>query len=69
MFFFLREFLDDLGVWYLIILGAISIAVVLVEPRGIWGLIRRFLPGDLIPVGHGPGRGNGGAEKSGAPGG
>ncbi|WP_377300147.1 branched-chain amino acid ABC transporter permease [Rhizobium halophytocola] len=54
VFFFLRESLADLGVWQFIILGAVSIAVILVEPKGLWGLIRRYLPGDLIPVGHRP---------------
>jgi branched-chain amino acid transport system permease protein len=28
----------------------LSIAVVLVEPRGLWGLVRRFLPEDVIPI-------------------
>lgn len=56
VFFLIREFLNDLGVWHLIILGAISIGVILVEPKGIWGLLRRFVPGDLIPVGHKPRR-------------
>src|SRR5262249_4424195 len=37
VFFLLRETLADLGVWHLIILGAVSIAVVLIEPKGIWG--------------------------------
>lgn len=54
VFFFLRETLADLGVWHLIILGAVSITVVLIEPKGIWGILRRFLPGDLIPLGHRP---------------
>jgi branched-chain amino acid transport system permease protein len=54
VFFLLREFLADLGVWHLIVLGFVSIAVVLIEPRGLWQLIRRFLPDDCIPVGHGP---------------
>jgi branched-chain amino acid transport system permease protein len=58
VFFLLREFLADLGVWHLIILGVISISVVLIEPKGIWGILRRFVPGDLIPVGHSPGRAN-----------
>lgn len=54
IFFLIREFLNDLGVWHLIVLGAISIGVVLVEPKGIWGVVRRFLPDDLIPIGHRP---------------
>lgn len=54
VFFLLRESLSGLGVWHHIILGAILIAVVLVEPKGIWGLVRRFVPGDLVPVSHAP---------------
>lgn len=56
VFFLLREMLADTGVWHLIILGMVSIAVVLVEPKGIWGMVRRTIPKDLIPVGHRPSR-------------
>jgi branched-chain amino acid transport system permease protein len=54
IFFGLREYLAEIGVWHFILLGTLSIAVILVEPRGIWGLLRRIVPGDLIPVGHAP---------------
>jgi branched-chain amino acid transport system permease protein len=50
IFFLIRSYLSEIGVWHFIILGALSIAVVLVEPRGLWGLVRRFLPGDVIPI-------------------
>ena len=50
LFFVLREYLSDLGTWHLMLLGALSIAVILAEPRGLWGLIRRGIGGDLIPV-------------------
>lgn len=53
LFFVLREQFAALGTWHLIILGALSIAIILVEPRGLWGLLRRALGGDLIPVSHG----------------
>jgi len=39
LFFLLRQMLADLGSLYLLILGAIAITVMLVAPRGIWGLI------------------------------
>lgn len=52
VFFLLREFLADYGTWYLILLGAIAIFVILVEPRGLWGLFRRIVQVDLIPIGH-----------------
>jgi branched-chain amino acid transport system permease protein len=48
----LRTYFSDFTNVYLIFLGGISIAVMLFEPRGIWGLIRRILPGNLIPVSH-----------------
>ena len=54
VFYLLREFLSDYGTWYLILLGAISIFVILVEPRGLWGLLRRIVRADVIPIGHTP---------------
>ena len=50
IFFLIRSYLSEIGVWHFIILGMLSIAVVLVEPRGLWGLVRRFLPEDVIPI-------------------
>jgi len=52
VFFALREYLSGLGTWHLILLGIFSIMIILIERRGIWGLIRRFLPDDVIPTGH-----------------
>jgi branched-chain amino acid transport system permease protein len=52
VFFVLREYLSDLGAWSLILLGVVSITIILFEPRGIWGIIRRLLPDDVIPTGH-----------------
>lgn len=54
IFFLLREYLSEIGVWHFIILGAVSIAVILAEPGGLWGLARRFLRNDLIPVSRRP---------------
>jgi len=54
LFFVMREFLQDLGVWYLILLGALAIAVILYEPKGLWGMLRRVLPDDLLPLRHRP---------------
>jgi branched-chain amino acid transport system permease protein len=56
VFFLIREYLGEAGVWHFIILGAVSIVVILIEPRGLWGILRRFIPGDLIPVAHKPRR-------------
>jgi branched-chain amino acid transport system permease protein len=60
IFFLIREYFAEIGVWHFILLGTISIAVILIEPRGLWGLFRRICPGDLIPVSHRP-SGPGGA--------
>jgi branched-chain amino acid transport system permease protein len=52
-FFVLREYLSDLGTWHLILLGIFSIAIIVTDRRGLWGLIRRFaLPADLVPTAH-----------------
>lgn len=50
LFFVLREYLADLGAWYMIILGTISVIVMLIEPRGLWGLIQRWRDIRLFPV-------------------
>lgn len=52
IYFVLRQMFGDFGTWYLIALGVISIAVMLVEPRGLWALLRRRIGGDIIPVSH-----------------
>ena len=52
LFLLLREYPADFGAWYLILLGAVSIEVILIEPRGLWGVWRRFFPIDVIPVSH-----------------
>jgi branched-chain amino acid transport system permease protein len=64
LFFVLRQYLSDLGTWHLIILGSLSITVMLIEPRGLWGLLRRVIPADLIPVSHAASPGFGPARRS-----
>jgi branched-chain amino acid transport system permease protein len=54
LFFVMRQYLSDFGAWYLMLLGAISIAIILIEPRGLWGLWRRFNTREAIPVSHHP---------------
>lgn len=39
VYFLLREPLADYGTWYLILLGATAVVVMLKAPQGIWGLI------------------------------
>jgi branched-chain amino acid transport system permease protein len=52
VYFVLRQYLGQLGTWNLILLGTFSIAIILAEKRGLWGLCRRFLPDDLLPIAH-----------------
>ncbi len=40
VYFALRETLSQLGPYYLMILGAVAIAIMLFEPRGLWGALR-----------------------------
>jgi branched-chain amino acid transport system permease protein len=54
VYFVLRQYLGELGTWNLILLGSISIAIILIDKRGLWGLCRRLLPDDLVPVTHKP---------------
>ncbi len=49
VYFALRELLADYGTWYLIILGAVAIVVMVRAPQGLWGLVAerfdlRFFP-------------------------
>ncbi|KQU86364.1 hypothetical protein ASD00_31220 [Ensifer sp. Root31] len=50
VFVVLRQYLQGLGVWYLISLGMLAVVVVLVEPKGLWGLMRRYLSDELLPL-------------------
>jgi branched-chain amino acid transport system permease protein len=50
VFFALRTLLADFGSWYLLILGAIGILVMLVAPRGLWGLFADRTGVQLFPV-------------------
>jgi branched-chain amino acid transport system permease protein len=50
LFFLLRQMLADLGSLYLLILGVIAIAVMLVAPKGIWGLIAERTGLEMFPL-------------------
>jgi branched-chain amino acid transport system permease protein len=50
VFFLLQELLADYGAVYLIILGAVAVAVTLLAPRGLWGLVVARLPLTLFGV-------------------
>jgi branched-chain amino acid transport system permease protein len=55
VFFLLREYLANFGTWYLILLGALSIMIILTMPQGLWGLWRKKISASLLPIGHTPG--------------
>jgi branched-chain amino acid transport system permease protein len=50
VFFLLRGLLSDLGSAYLIILGLIAVGVMLVAPRGLWGLAVSKFGVELFPI-------------------
>lgn len=50
VFFLLREFAADWGAWYLIMMGAVAIAVMLIDKKGIWGMLRRRFGLIIFPV-------------------
>ena len=52
VFFALQQLLSDYGSWYLVLLGAIGMAVALWLPRGLWGLVRDRTGISLFPVGY-----------------
>ncbi len=52
LFFVLREFLADLGSVYLMILGALAIVIMMISPKGIWGLVSKRTGLALFPVGY-----------------
>lgn len=50
VFWVLRDQLADQGVWYLVVLGAVAIAMAIVAPKGIYGLMQRIRPWQFFPV-------------------
>jgi len=52
IFYILQQELASHGTWYLIVLGAVAIAVVLAAPKGLWGLLSREGKVEVFPVGH-----------------
>ncbi len=48
--FVLQNWFADYGTWYLMALGAIAIAVMLVAPRGIWGLVQAKYDFSIFPT-------------------
>lgn len=52
LYFLLRQFLADFGSIYLIILGGLAITIMMVAPKGIWGLFVARFGITLFPVGY-----------------
>ncbi|HEY2138410.1 MAG TPA: branched-chain amino acid ABC transporter permease [Xanthobacteraceae bacterium] len=50
VFFCLRQALADHGTLYLLMLGAVAIAVMLKAPRGIWGVVVDKLDWQIFPL-------------------
>jgi len=48
--YFLQDYLASFGTWYLMLLGLIAIAVMLIAPGGLWGLIARRFDLELFPI-------------------
>jgi branched-chain amino acid transport system permease protein len=50
VFFVLRQTLADLGTLYLLMLGVVAIAVMLVAPKGLWGLVVERFGWQVFPL-------------------
>jgi branched-chain amino acid transport system permease protein len=50
IFFFLRQMMADFGAFYLLLLGAIAIAVMLKAPKGLWGLVADRFDWQIFPL-------------------
>jgi branched-chain amino acid transport system permease protein len=52
IFIALQQWLQNWGAWYLIIFGAVAVAVAIWQPRGLWGMLRDRFNIELLPVGY-----------------
>ncbi len=43
---------SDLGPGYFVISGLLAITVTIFLPEGVWGLIKRLIRIDLLPIAH-----------------
>ena len=50
IFVVLRNTLSGYGPWYLIVLGGLGIAIMLLAPKGIWGNFSQFTGIQLFPT-------------------
>ncbi|HET9854944.1 MAG TPA: branched-chain amino acid ABC transporter permease [Methylomirabilota bacterium] len=51
LFFLVREYLSDYGAWYMILLGALAVGVMLAYPQGLWGMVADRWDLRFFPVG------------------
>jgi branched-chain amino acid transport system permease protein len=49
--FLVREYLSDYGAWYMILLGALAVGVMLTCPQGLWGMVAERWDLRFFPVG------------------
>jgi branched-chain amino acid transport system permease protein len=52
LYFVLQQTLSQYGAWYLVLLGALAIAISIWAPRGLWGLIADRTNLHLFPTGY-----------------
>jgi branched-chain amino acid transport system permease protein len=50
IFFVLRQTFADLGAFYLLMLGAVAIGVMLKAPQGLWGLLAERYGWQMFPL-------------------
>jgi branched-chain amino acid transport system permease protein len=50
VFYAMQYYLADFGTWYLILLGALAISIMLFAPKGIWGYVARRYRVALFPL-------------------
>lgn len=50
IFYLIRENLSDFGEWSFIILGVVAVVMMLIAPRGVWGLIQARTDFELFPI-------------------
>lgn len=48
--YLMQDYLAQFGAWYLMLLGALAIAIMLVAPGGIWGFVAQRFDLQLFPV-------------------
>jgi branched-chain amino acid transport system permease protein len=50
VFYLLQAYLAQYGTWYLILVGALAITIMLFWPQGIWGYVTRRFGIELFPT-------------------